>query len=132
MTKTLHIYYINLDRSPERAKFINDQFNSTNVKLTRVQAIDGSSLDKYLISDVQKSQSIFAHFQKPKSGEIGAFFSHQAAWNLIANQDEDFSIVIEDDGQGFPEKMCLQTFHNVMGCENRIFQSSNIASNTGL
>lgn len=97
MTKTIHIYYINLDRSPERAKFIKDQFNSSNIKLTRVQATDGSSLDQNLISEIQRSQSILEHFQKPKPGEIGAFFSHQAVWNLIANQDEDFSIVIEDD-----------------------------------
>ena len=90
-------YFINLDCSPERRQFMENQFRELCVTVTRIPAVDGTQLKEEFIRRVTDSQSLSAHFMSPKLGEIGAFLSHKISWEIISQQSEEFAVVLEDD-----------------------------------
>ena len=90
-------YYINLDRSPERRAYMERQFDLMNINPVRVPAVDGYKLSVKECQEISNKQTLLTHFMKPKLGEIGAFLSYKLTWKMIAEQSEDFAVVIEDD-----------------------------------
>lgn len=93
----IKVYYINLDRSPERKEFMDEQFKMFGIVASRIVAIDGIKLEPEYVDNVTNKQNFMAHFMAPKVGEIGAFLSHKLSWDTISTQEEDFALVIEDD-----------------------------------
>ena len=43
--RALKIYYINLDRSPDKRTFMERQLQQTQIPFERIEAIDGSNID---------------------------------------------------------------------------------------
>jgi len=98
MIKNLKIYYINLDRSPQRKSFMENQFSKLGLNATRINAVDGKELPKDEVDEIIERLKVKnEHYTLPNLGEIGVYMSHKKAWELIVNQEEDFALVLEDD-----------------------------------
>lgn len=80
------IYYINLDRSHDRKQSMEKQFQLFGLDVTRLSAIDGSTLN---LTDY-KSCGL-------TPGEIGCYLSHIKAWKLLLETDDQFAVIFEDD-----------------------------------
>lgn len=92
------IYLINLNASPERLAKSKTRLENQNVSFIRVEGVLGRELSKEEIaqhySDNINTQKYHTTLTK---GQIGCYLSHRKAWQLIANGDAEFGIVIEDD-----------------------------------
>jgi len=102
------IVYINLDRSTERKKRLESQFNKYNIKnYRRFKAIDGNT---YKLTD--SDRSIFKYNEMGqiirelnggyklalRPPEIGCWLSHYYIWKeLINDKNNDMYIIMEDD-----------------------------------
>ena len=94
----IKIYYINLDNSPLRNNFMQEQFRKFNLEATRFSAIDGEKLNKNLLDTIYaKLKKKNPHYSIPKVGEIGVFYSHKKLYETIAQQNEEFALILEDD-----------------------------------
>ena len=95
--KTYKVYYINLDKSIERKTFMENQFQKLNIPITRMPAIYGKELPYEFLKKAKKQHHILTHFHYLNDGEIGLTKTYFELWKIISNQEEDFSIVLEDD-----------------------------------
>lgn len=95
--KTYKVYYINLDKSTERKSFMEHQFQKLNIPITRISAVYGKELDQDFLKKEKNKHCILAHFPYPNDGEIGICLTHFKLWKFLAEQSEDFSIILEDD-----------------------------------
>ena len=93
------IYYINLDKSIERREFMENQFKALKIPVTRISATYGKDLNANFLKKEKAKHNILAHFPYPNDGEIGICLTHFKLWEFLANQPEDFSIVLEDDAE---------------------------------
>ena len=82
----LEVYYINLDRSPERRAFMERQFDTIGVAAKRLKAVDGRDLDP--LGHPHSSLS---------APERGCLLSHRLAWTSLLESDATFAAVFEDD-----------------------------------
>ncbi|KRB24282.1 hypothetical protein ASD99_28970 [Mesorhizobium sp. Root695] len=77
---------INLDRSPDRLAHVTAEFARIGVLFDRVPAIDA----------LHRSE-----FAKTSSGltptEVACLMSHKVCWKIIANGDDAFGAIFEDD-----------------------------------
>ena len=85
------VFFINLDRSPDRLAFMQAQLKRLGISAHRVRGIDGTDdLPLGLTSQ-------FAQSHRLTPGEVGCYASHLTTyWNIIASQ-ADAAIVLEDD-----------------------------------
>lgn len=90
----MKLYVINLDRSPDRIERLDKIFKNLNLSFIRVPAIDGLKLEEKFISEVRKKQL----WPDPLTrGEIACFLSHKAALTKVANGQDRFAAIFEDD-----------------------------------
>ena len=94
------IYYVNLDRSPDRNIYSLNQFEDLNNKLvnkkinaTRIAAIDGKNTDS--MYNLFTSNNIL--LDGLSSGEIGCTLSHLTAIKTAYDNNDKFAIIMEDD-----------------------------------
>lgn len=85
----LPIYYINLDRSIKRNKFMKKQFDIFDIKdVTRVSAIDGNKLNNnYFINN----------YPDMSKSEIGCTLSHIKAIRTAYENNQEYAVIMEDD-----------------------------------
>lgn len=95
--KTFKVYYINLDKSIQRRTFMENQFKELNIPITRMPAVYGKELPQKFLEKAKNQHQILTHFPYLNDGEIGLTKTYFDLWKIIANQDEDFSIILEDD-----------------------------------
>jgi glycosyl transferase family 25 len=93
------VYYINLEKSLERRRFMEDQFKKLNIPITRIPAIYGKELDSDFLKKEKRKHHILAHFPFPNDGEIGICLTHFKLWKTLSEQPEEYAIVLEDDAQ---------------------------------
>lgn len=77
---------INLDRSPARLAHVTAEFARIGVAFERVAAVDG-----------QKRPELAELSQQLTLTEIACFLSHKACWAIIAEGDDAYGAVFEDD-----------------------------------
>jgi glycosyl transferase family 25 len=84
--QTIPVYYINLDRSPDRRAFMEDQFEKLGLSATRIAAVDGFALNAAQMAGAMLPP-----------GELGCFMSHRLAWKAFLDTDKPHAIILEDD-----------------------------------
>lgn len=90
-------YYINLDKSKVRRDFMETQFKSLQESIIRFPAVYGKELPKSFLQKAKSQFNILAHYPNLNDGEIGLTKTYFDLWKVIANQKEDFAIILEDD-----------------------------------
>lgn len=103
------IYYINLERRPDRLEHILNEINKIKFKgeVERIDAIDGKKLDLNKLSrNVIKENAILdainpesALYYKMTRGAIGCALSHRECYLKIIKEcnDTDYVLILEDD-----------------------------------
>lgn len=80
----LPVYYINLDKSVERRKYIENHFYENEIdNFTRISAVDGSS-NNYLSGRLS-------------DGEFGCLASHIDALRKFYSSGKEYAMICEDD-----------------------------------
>lgn len=77
---------INLDRSPARLAHLTTEFARVGVPFDRVAAMDGL-----------KNPDLAGESPSLSLSEIGCFLSHRACWHTIAEGDDAYGAIFEDD-----------------------------------
>ena len=82
----MNIYYINLNRSLNRKKYMEETYNNIN----RIEAYDGNDLNQYkdIVLPTKTNSSIY---------ELACSFSHIKAIISAYNNNEDEVLIMEDD-----------------------------------
>ena len=97
-------YYINLDKSPERNEFMQNQFKKygiTNYK--RLKAIDGSnikqSIEKFSKKHIYKVDGIsfWNNYTNLKQNELACTLSHLNAIRTAYQDNHEVVLITEDD-----------------------------------
>ncbi|MBX8814037.1 glycosyltransferase family 25 protein [Pseudochrobactrum algeriensis] len=87
-------YLINLDRCPERLVRMQEQFAKASVPFERVAAVDGKNLSDQELASIIRIPS----WKEPLTRtEIGCFLSHRKCLELIAQGEDRFAAIFEDD-----------------------------------
>lgn len=87
-------YLINLERSKERLSWFTQQSRDLGLKVDRVDAIDGRLLEVSEIGRItEQSSGLYA----VEPGAIGCYLSHRKAWSTVANHDDAWAFICEDD-----------------------------------
>lgn len=90
----MKIYVINLDRSKDRLDHITKIFAEQRLDFIRIPAVDGRTLSEEVINSwLPRSICL----RQPSPAEIGCFLSHRECLRLIAEGDDDFAAIFEDD-----------------------------------
>lgn len=87
------IYYVNLDRRPEKLKYIQNFLHENRLQGTRVHAVDGSFLSEKTISKLLGKKS----YPLMTPGGIGCALSHYSIWQHAYDHGYNRIWIIEDD-----------------------------------
>ena len=85
-------YFINLDRSPGRRRFMERQL--AGMPFERIPAVEGSKLTLPDVADMER-QKDWAFLLTPNA--IGCALSHLAAYRRLVESRDEFAIFLEDD-----------------------------------
>lgn len=83
----MKIYLINLDRREDRLQSMRMRLDSLGLDFTRVAAFDG----------LQYAQTRDDWPFALTPGEVGCFYSHKNCMRLIADGDDEYGVILEDD-----------------------------------
>lgn len=86
----LTTFFVNLDRHPERLKFIEGQLARAGLVGERISAVDGSKLPPGLVRFFRLDGSL-------SDGEIGCAASHLKIMHLMVERGIPAALVLEDD-----------------------------------
>jgi glycosyl transferase family 25 len=103
-------YIINLDRSPERYRYVAPKVKLLGYDTVRISAVDGAKLPEeelHAKTDFNTYRIFLGHY--PKRGTIGCSLSHFNAWKTFLDSDNEFAIIFEDDVDFDP-----QTLRNIV------------------
>lgn len=85
---------INLDRSLDRMRHMNDQFAGLGRKFKRVVGCDAKAVDE---ADLFPLKCQDNSYRDMTAGEIACFLSHRKCWEIAANSDDEYTAIFEDD-----------------------------------
>ena len=92
------IYLINLDESKDRLAACDQLLTQHGLVYERVPAVLGKALSESEIAKVYDQEANRkSHYRTLSQGEIGCYLSHRECWRRIAESDEPYGIVLEDD-----------------------------------
>ena len=82
------IYYINLDRSTDRLKYLQRQMEKYDIKATRISAVDGKNITiSYTITG----------YNKYTNSELACTLSHIKAISSSYDNGDQIAVILEDD-----------------------------------
>lgn len=94
----MQIYVINLNRSEDRLRLIKAQMQNLGLEFVRVEAIDGSKLAESELKSRNAEQIVCMPFLRCRLlNEVACNLSHAKALELIANGEDEYGAVLEDD-----------------------------------
>lgn len=86
-------YVINLARSSDRLEFMEKQFLNLSLRFERVEAVDANFINSEELCHYHQAK----YRKKLSDSQIACFLSHRRSWQLIANGEEEWAAVFEDD-----------------------------------
>jgi glycosyl transferase family 25 len=88
-------FLINLEKDKERLAFVTKNFEVLGLCFERINAVDGRTFSDQSFQDFQ---SLRPKNNTPwRRGQMGCFLSHFHVWELVANGEEDYCAIFEDD-----------------------------------
>ncbi|WP_442586393.1 glycosyltransferase family 25 protein [Methylophilus sp.] len=90
----MQTYLINLDKAQARLNHMREKLDELGISFQRVSAVNGMSMTDAEYDDFYNK---IGSRSWDKGGGIGCFLSHFETWKLVANGDEDYALVLEDD-----------------------------------
>jgi glycosyl transferase, family 25 len=89
------VFLINLDRSPERLRYMQAQAEKCGMVFERVAAVDGFNVPHELAD-------YFAHYRTGEEpllapGDFGCYASHIKVWQTVLRSGSPVALVLEDD-----------------------------------
>lgn len=94
------MYVINLERSPDRRQFIDEQAKVLGLNLAFIDAVDGKKLNSLNEGTIPyKNKSIKYILQKPdvSKSELGCTLSHLKAILTAYENNDRYALTVEDD-----------------------------------
>lgn len=91
---TLVTYVINLKRSTERMENMDRALKAMQVDYERVEGVDAQLLYEVLLSR-NATPSVEYPYELTK-GELACFYSHRKCWEMLANSQYEWALVLED------------------------------------
>lgn len=99
-------FIINLDRKPERYKYVSEQLNKFKIyNYSKWVATDGFKVKDEEMLEIGVSQTLI----NKGRGLAGCASSHMKLWKHIADNNLDWVLILEDDAHFHPQFMNL--FH---------------------
>lgn len=91
-------YLINLDESTDRLAACDQLLKQHGLAYERVPAVLGRALSEADIAKVyDQDANKKSYYRTLSPGEIGCYLSHRECWKKIANSNEPYGVVLEDD-----------------------------------
>jgi len=103
------IFLINLDRSPDRLRFIRKFTDDMSYDFNRISAIQGDTLEPSEIKKLVDYPNFFGH---PSPGELGCYLSHVKTWKAFLESEYEYALILEDD-VGFGPKHLEKTIEEL-------------------
>lgn len=88
------IYYINLDARPDRRTFMEQQFDALGLSAMRLPATSPATLTLTATSVPHPDMAVRAPMT---ASELACLESHSRVWRAIAEGDDAFAVIFEDD-----------------------------------
>lgn len=98
--KNMNVYYINLNRSPERKQNVEFICKHQNLIPKRIEAIDSKDID---INDEKYQKAIhkikwwFLKNNMNNLGHFGCYLSHMKTYETFLRSNEEYCLIFEDD-----------------------------------
>jgi glycosyl transferase family 25 len=94
----MQVYFINLDRCPERNAFMWRQCEALGLETTRIPAVDGHAI---ILPDRRVDTQAFSrrHHAALRPGEIGCYLSHVSALRTFLCSGAAHGLILEDDAR---------------------------------
>lgn len=87
-------YFINLNRSTSRRKYMEDMAQKIGIQVSRVEAVDGKTLSRDEFDSIHPEDGKMRRMTK---SEVACFLSHRKVWSTIYQGKDDYAAVFEDD-----------------------------------
>lgn len=91
------VYYINLDRSPERRIHMEKQAKKFNIRLNRISGVDDAKLKSLIEGTYEDFKYAVYGYEKYSKGELGCTLSHLKAIRTAYDKGDAIAIIMEDD-----------------------------------
>lgn len=91
------VYVINLERSRDRWERLQENAAMLAINLRRIEAVEGKLLQPDELQDFDEEGFRRCHGKIAMPAEIGCYFSHIRALEVIAKAPEPFAVLVEDD-----------------------------------
>jgi len=96
----MKVYFINLDRSPDRLAWFRRQGEALGLDLVRVPAVDAGKLDAV---EIARLNALSSGKSELSAGEIACLLSHRTVWRHIVESSDQWAFVAEDDVHFSPD-----------------------------
>jgi len=90
------VYFINMDKNPDRREFMENQLSKFCEKFSRIKGFNGYKI-KNKMEDTVDGISFVNHYKNLSNSEIGCLMSHIIAIKTSYENGDDISIILEDD-----------------------------------
>ncbi|MFN6969279.1 MAG: glycosyltransferase family 25 protein [Rheinheimera sp.] len=92
------VFVINLETSPERYQYAEQQLLALGIQPQRFNAVYGKNLSVQDIDACYDKMTNQQQFRRSLSlGEIGCYLSHRGIWQYMQEHNIEVAIVLEDD-----------------------------------
>lgn len=90
------IYYINMDKNPERREFMENQLSPYSKNVNRIVGYNGYKI-KNRKTDTVDGITFFNNYPELKNSEIGCLMSHLLAIKTSYEKGDEIALILEDD-----------------------------------
>lgn len=84
------VFLVNLDRQPQRLRFMQAQLGALGITPIRIPAVNGRD-------PAERARAAAASYAPLSPGEVGCFESHRRLWQKMVDEGISAALVIEDD-----------------------------------